>query len=362
MPLDLTQDETLKQALQAIDPRKKHPQWLVELDVFLPYVQQADLATRSSREFHQKLWEDNPITGVGMGTVDISKALSDADFRRWVAEQSLKPLPPSEEERLVYYRAFHKEIVQRLKAFSSRTPRVKIFRALAALYPRDFSTIADAPKALECHKAIYGKQRRPDMVGAQIELMARMEQVLGPCGEGYGEIAERIALPWILYEAHVYPASQEKDTETSGQKGDIQLKPLPAIQRRKGFTGLRGGVATLISAISFVGEGVSKEELMDHLRSEFPDFKESSLRTTVNVLKNEFYVIQETDGIFTSTSRGELFLETNDPQELIPPFLTRTLGVDHILKALQSGPRPSSELVALLQQVNPGWTSDFAPA
>jgi len=361
MSLDLTQDEPLKQALQAIDPRKLNPKWLDALEHFLPYVQNADRTTRSSREFHQKIWEDNPVSGVGMGTVDISAALGDTDFREWLAQASLEPLPESEEGRLAHFRTLRDELVQRLKSFSSRTPWMKIFRVLAAFYPRYFSTIAYNRMALECHQVLYGGHRRRDTIAVQVELMARMEKVLGPCSEDYGEIAKRMTLPWMLYEAHIYTTSKVEETETPDQHGELHLKPLPAIQRRKGFTGLRGGVATLISAISFVGEGVSREELMDHLRAEFPDLKESSLRTTINVLKNEFYVVQEKDGIFTPTTRGELFLDTNDPQELIPLFLTRTLGVDHLLKALQDGPKASSELVAKLQQVNPGWTADFAP-
>ncbi|ANG64884.1 hypothetical protein A8C75_21970 [Marinobacterium aestuarii] len=361
MPLDLTQDETLKQALQAIEPRKKNPKWLAALDEFLPYVQQADLATRSSREFHQKLWEDNPVSGVGMGTVDITSALDDAGFRQWLAEASLAPLPETVEERVSHFKNLHNELATRLKDFSSRTPWVKIFRVLAAFFPRYFSTITYSRMSLECHKALFGPQGSRDSIVVQAELMIRLEQILGVCQDDFGELAERMTLPWYLYETHVYAASRDKETETTSQQGGIQLKPLPAMQRRKGFTSIRGGIATLLSAISFVETGVSREELMDHLRAEFPDLKESSLRTTINVLKNEFYVIQEKDNSFTPTTRGEVFLASNDPQELIPLIITRTLGVDHLLKLLQEDPSPSSELVLRLQQVNPGWTSDFGP-
>ena len=113
--------------------------------------------------------------------------------------------------------------------------------------------------------------------------------------------------------------------EIARDQGEVKLKPLPALERRKGLSSIRGGVATLIKALSFVEEdGVRRDELIDFLRSEFPDYRENSLRTLVNVLKNEFYVIQETDGVFTKTTRGELYLSSQkDPEELVPIFLTR---------------------------------------
>ena len=100
---------------------------------------------------------------------------------------------------------------------------------------------------------------------------------------------------------------------------------------------------------------------MDFLRGEFQEHRDSSLRTLINVLKNEFYVIQENEGILTQTTRGELYLESEDPQELVPLFITRILGVDHVLCALKSRPMTTTELVSLLKTVNPGWTSDYAP-
>jgi hypothetical protein len=46
---------------------------------------------------------------------------------------------------------------------------------------------------------------------------------------------------------------------------------------------------------------------------------------------------------------------------LIPQLLTRTLGVDHVLLALAKESLTTGELILLLRNVNPGWTTDFAP-
>ncbi|WP_286240952.1 McrB family protein [Neptuniibacter halophilus] len=361
MPLDLTLDDQLKQALLDIKPWDSNPKWLSELEGFLTYVQKADFETRRTKEFQQRLWDDNAVSGVGMGTVDLGSALDDSSFRDWLAETSLQPLGETADARLAQFRSLHDGIVEKLKAFASRTPRVKIFRLLAAFYPRHFSTITYGRMALECHRAWFGKVKKPDPVARQIHLMDRIDSLLGPCADDARALAERMTLPWFVYERHVQSASSEAVAETANPLGEIELKPLPAIQRRKGFTSIKGGLGTISSALSFVVDGVSREELMDYLKAEFPDYRDSSLRTLMNILKNEFYVIQENDGVITQTARGELYLENNDPQELIPLFLTRTLGVDHVLCALAEHELSTTDLIILLKEVNPGWTTDFAP-
>ena len=255
----------------------------------------------------------------------------------------------------------HDEIIERLKSFSNRTPRVKIIRVLAALYPQYFTTITDGRMALICHRALFGKRKKPDPIRRQVEIRERLDQILGPCGDSPKELAERMTIAWYVFTDYVQSEDTSDDAEVTDQSGEVALKPLPALQRRKGFTSIKGGLGTISSALSFVVDGVTREDLIDYLRAEFPDYRDSSLRTLINILKNEFYVIQEVDGVITPTDRGELFLENEDPQELIPQFLARTLGVDHVLLALTRESLTTGELVSLLKQVNPGWTSEFAP-
>ncbi|GAA3528443.1 hypothetical protein [Zobellella aerophila] len=362
MTINLTDDNQLKAVVTAIQPFERSKGWLDNLAAFLDEVRQADLDTRASQSFQQRLWENNPVSSVGMGTVDVSAALADPTFRRWLAEASLKPLPEGAEARLAWFQQLHDEIVKRLRSYGNRVARVKVFRVLAAFYPRYFSTITYGRMALECHRAWFGTARgKPGPVPRQLALMARLEQLLGPAEDSPRALAERMTLPWIVYEDHVQTVSTEVETETSTLQGKLELKPLPALQRRKGFTSIRGGMDTLFSALSFVVEGVSREELLDFLRAEFPDYRDSSLRTLLSIFKHEFYVIQEVDGLITQTARGELFLETEDPQELIPLFITRILGVDHVLCALKDGEKTTDELIRLLKQVNPGWTTNYAP-
>ncbi|MDQ2076875.1 McrB family protein [Marinimicrobium sp. ABcell2] len=361
MDTKLLGDEQLRSVLTSINPGERHPEWIKGLTEFLSYVQNADLALRKSREFQWRLWEENKVSGVGMGTVDVTAAIEAPEFREWLAEESVKPLPSAPDARLAYFQSFHDAIVARIKNYSKRVPWVKIYRVLAALYPAYFTTITNRRMALECHRALFGKQKKPNGVKRQIDIMARLETLLGAVEPRPKSWAERMTLPWMVFQDHVQDTGAGTEVEAATDEGEVTLKPLPALQRRKGFTSIRGGLSTIASALSFVVDGVTREELVDFLRSEFPDYRDSSLRTLVNILKNEFYVVQEEDGIITPTARGELYLESQDPQELIPLFIARTLGVDHVLTALKDGDKDGHELINLLQQVNPGWTSNYAP-
>ena len=361
MTFNLTQDEQLKQAVDSINPLERSLDWLKRLEQFLSYIQHTDYETRRTRQFHQRIWEENPVSSVGMGTVDISTAIDDSGFREWLAEESLKPLGDSAEARITRLSTLHDGIIDRLKAFTSRTPHVKIFRVLAALYPQYFFTFTNTRMALIFHRALFGKRKKPNTVRRQVEIRGRLDQIMGPCSGNPQELAERMTIAWYLFTDYVQPEDTSSDTEVTDQSGEVSLKPLPASQRRKGLTSINGGLATISSALSFVMDGVTREDLFDYLRAEFPEYRDSSVRTLINILKNEFYVIQEVGGTISPTDRGELFFENGDVQELIPLFLTRTLGVDHVLLALTNASRTTGELLLLLKQVNPGWTSDFAP-
>ncbi|HBC34122.1 MAG TPA: hypothetical protein DC045_07360, partial [Marinobacter adhaerens] len=160
MHSDLTKDTELKTILDGISPSERNPDWVSSLADFLEYVEGAGLETRKTLEFQKKLWEENAVSGVGMGTVNISAALEDPEFRSWIAEESLKPLPESSEARITRLQAFHDEIATRMKKYTNRIAWVKICRVMAALYPRYFSTITYDLMAQECHRAWFGDSSR----------------------------------------------------------------------------------------------------------------------------------------------------------------------------------------------------------
>ena len=53
------------------------------------------------------------------------------------------------------------------------------------------------------------------------------------------------------------------------------------------------GSHMLLTILEFVKEGVSRDDLLDYLRSTNPDHKENTPRTVVNILRGELAVIKQ---------------------------------------------------------------------
>lgn len=363
---NLTNNDELLELIQKVQPKIESQEgtsnWVTRLNALFTKVQGASLEERSSLAFHQMLWEDNAISGVGMGTVRLEGALEDEEFRSWIAEYSLKAPPSDTQEKAEFYQAFLDGIVSRIKKHANRTPWVKIFRVIAAFFPQDFTTITNRWDVGNLHKKIFGKKKSGNYVLHHIRITEKITELLGECENTPEALSKRIPIAWMIY-AELNEESEEVSFTEEISPGEYVLKPLPAIQRRKGLTSIKGGLGSILNAISFVGEGVQKEELIDHLKSEFPDYKASSINTMFNILKNEFFVIKQEDNQIVLTKTGEDLIETSDPEALIPAVISRVLGTDNILVKLKTeGSVNIQDLYELLREVNPGWTTNFAPS
>ena len=133
---DLRKIDELKQAcvdvVKSEQATQDYTSWGEELREFLAEVHDADLQTRTSEEFQCKIWEENPVSSVGMGQISVDAAISDADFRRWLAKQSRNPLPDVPELRAAALDKLFDELEQRMGHYTDRMPRLKIYRVLAA--------------------------------------------------------------------------------------------------------------------------------------------------------------------------------------------------------------------------------------
>jgi 5-methylcytosine-specific restriction enzyme B len=362
----LSDDEGLREACQiaqqTMQESKNSREWGDHLTAFLDNVKDADRETRSSKTFQEKLWNDNPVSAVGQGDISVAEAIADDEFRHWLADRSLAALPASTDERTILLQTLFDEIAERLSRFSARSPRLKIARVLAAFYPRDFTTIAHGYKLRKLHQAM-GQPRGANIVARHANVLARLNEVIGTPADDTESIAERMRLPWHLYERFV--AGAEDDATELPQldsTGLEKLRPLPAERRRRGLTGMAGGLANMLNILEFSRDGVSRDDLIAQIRSLNPAIKEVTAKVTLNVLATEYNVIRWAGSRYELTSRGEAFLESADPDELVDWILTRILAADHVLVWLRDrGAIAQSDLLKLTQSVNPGWTTNFAP-
>jgi hypothetical protein len=335
--------------------------WMQTLSATLARVKAADLSERSSRAFQQFLWEENGVAAVGQGNISINAALDDADFRDWLAARSLTPIPEDASGRRAHLAEMYEELRTRLSRFTDRTPHLKIFRVLAALYPTCMTTVADARKlrALADHLGI-GRELSP--AESHVLLRERLDPILESTATAESlTLPARMVFPWLLYERLCTP-EEESAERPIDRPQNPRLSPLPAVQRLRGLTYLPEGFDGILTVLDFVRDGLDRDELIELLRGFAQEYKPESLPSIGSNLQSQFNVIRRDGNRFYLTERGEKVLATRDPAELGDWLLTHVFGVDHVLVALRDrGPSTSMELISLLRGANPNWKTDFVP-
>ena len=131
--------------------------WGEELREFLAEVRDADLQTRASEEFQRKIWDDNPVARVGMGTISVDAAIADPDFRSWLADRSLARIPAAREPRAAALDTLFDQLETWMDRYTKRMPRLKMYRVLASFFPSDVTTVSDVRKLHRLHSAMFGK-------------------------------------------------------------------------------------------------------------------------------------------------------------------------------------------------------------
>ena len=334
-------------------------EWQKSLGETLAWFSSKDESERGTVEFQQKLWDKNSVAAVGQGNISIDGAIADGEFRRKVAAMSMEVLPESVEARLHFLTVQYESLKTLVEPFVSKTPHLKIFRVLAVMYPGAMTTVAKMGALTDLVKAMGGG-RDLTTAGRHAWVRDRLDPLLGTTSKEPFALAERMVIPWFLYERFVQAAPSDR-TERETAPAETELVPLPAARRRRGLTAIKGLFPSLLSSLEFIRDGVTRDELLDFLQNASPDSKTQSLGVTINSYKSEFGAIRLEGDRYLLTERGENTLESQDPSDLSDWLLTRILGVDNVIAKLREKSMTSSELVHLLQSVNPGWTSDYGP-
>ncbi len=359
--VDLSTDEGLRAACAAIG--QGNPDWNKRLGGVLEWWAGLSVDDRALEASQRRLWEDNHVAAVGQGRIPLDKAFADEAFRRWLAERSLDVLPDDWTARLLFITALYDDLrIQLIRRIGeSNIPHLKIYRAIAVMYPHVMTTVASRHFLRLLAKAM-GAPSSLVPAARHVWVRRRIDAMLETPPSSWSEIAGRLALPWLVYDRYV--ASNDSSTEEGAGADDepLALSPLPAIRRRRGLTATRGLFPAMLSTLEFVKKGVSREELLDFLKANSPDAKSSSLGVTINSYQSEFDVIESEGGRYTLTSRGESLLETQDPAHLADWILTRVIGADRAIADLRDKQLMSKpSLLAAIGEMNPGWTTAVTP-
>ena len=181
---DLTSAEAIKHVyetkvlpLQDKDGWKK---WLSNYVQIIKKVRGASPDELASPDFQYELWESTHISGTGMCSIPMTDAIQSEELAKWTASLRDWELPEPGPQRIAELKKIHDELVERTKPFTTRRPRLKIMRLLAASYPKDISCVVDYSKLRQLTKAMYPKLHRgqSDMVTMNALVYQRIDEVL----------------------------------------------------------------------------------------------------------------------------------------------------------------------------------------
>lgn len=364
--LDLKDDSQLKaaceNAIQHSLALKGNQNWVSELLALILRVRDVGHAEFVTEEFQRMLWDSNAVASTGMGNVDTSSLAINPVIAEhlWQLKTQFAAVDKVQQDILIAdtWRLVASEVA----LLSKRTPRLKMYRVFAVLCPGAFTTIAHTRKLRELAKVMGVRLQGEPRQALHRMVLDRICAVIGEAEDVFTqEGAGRLTLPWLLYVAHVQNPEAEATEVADPVTGEEKLNPLPPERRRRGMLAIGGGTATIQAMIEFAVDGCSREDFIEHLQSISPMSKRSTFNTQLNALIAEWGVLRAQSGELHLTPRGEAFLESGDPGDVIDWMITRVLGFDYLLSELHKAPISTRDAILVLRKVNPGWASDFAP-
>lgn len=336
--------------------------WVTELLALICRVRDVDHAEFVSEEFQRMLWNSNAVSSVGLGNVDISKVAKSTIISEHLWQLKTRFLAVDRVQQDVLIADTWRLATKEIALVSTRIPRLKMYRVFAVLCPGAFTTVAFTRKLLELAKVMGIRVKGEALQTVHRQVMDRIAAAIGPAEDLFTQDGvARLTLPWLLYIGHVQNPEAESTETSDPVTGEERLNPLPAGRRRRGMLAIGGGTATIQAMIEFAVDGCSREDFIEHLQSINPASKKSTLNTQLNALIAEWGVLQPVGNDLQLTPRGEAFLESGDPDDVIDLMITRILGFDNVLYELQAAPLTTHDVILVLRKANPGWTSNFAP-
>ncbi|MCA7951359.1 hypothetical protein LGM43_13885 [Burkholderia seminalis] len=365
--MDLVNDTDLiaasNQALAARRSMPSYQKWTENLSTHLGKVQAATEHDFRTEAFQRELWESEAISATGQGFVPTKTFWTDQTIIGILWEARTLEAADASQGITNELQRLWDAAADRIRQLESRVPRLKLTRVFAALQPKHFTSLADFDALVRLAKALGIGKARDGLAVLHQRVLDRLDGIWSEIQVPSDEPPEltRLKLPWLLLKGSDKQAVEGITVEAGDTPGQIQLRPLPASRRRRGMLAIGGAVASILAMLQFVKDGCSREDFREHVRSVNPKLAPSSVNTNINALIAEWGVLAAEGDQLVLTSRGAAFLESEDPDDVSDWLLTQILGFDNLLSLLRQGPREHKTLIADLRQVNPGWTTNFAP-
>lgn len=366
--MDLVSTAGLSQACLQLSAERaamsKDVDWTQHISAQLGAMRNASEYTFRSPDFQRDLWEGEAISATGMGSVPTAELWHDqAVVDALWAVKTLDPALDADARTDFLVDAWDK-LIARVRQLDQRIPRLKMARVFAALQPADFTTLASRDALRKLAKAMRVGKPGDHEVWLHRRILERLDAALAdtPLPKEHDWQLTRMKLPWVLYSSLEVTPDKGDTVQPGNEPGATRLLPLPAARRRKGLLAIKDYFASLLGMLQFAETGCARTDFREHIRSVNPSLATSSINTQINALIAEWDAVRIDGDQVGLTDRGLALLESGDPDEASDWLLTRILGFDNALYFLKDGAVEQKALMSMIQAVNPGWTTNFAPS
>ncbi len=236
----------LKNACDSVEDDPGRHEQISEL---LGYVANADLNERKSERFYDRILNGSEVKDItNIGPRD-DKVDPDEEFREWLAKESLKPLPDDSKEqilnnlneltglfepddskkrkRLEDLEKIRSELAKHLAQKAGRVLNAKATRALAALFPHDFTTLSsenELDKFIEDFNKSYTTMEidpQGSVPYKHRQILERLDEFSESSPKDDLELARRMTLPFrLMNQGYLTPeplSTDDSDEMTAPQ-------------------------------------------------------------------------------------------------------------------------------------------------
>ena len=205
------------------------PEWREGVLDLLRYVEDASPEEHRSEEFHRRIWgRNNPIARMPQGELsrnELDQVVGSEELLSWVA--NMEPLPDNPERRAEVLDSRLSEAVDRVRDLTGGGKRrpAAVTRLLAALFPRDFTSLI-AFSLLSEFISYFNKKYPTLEIDPKIsgpekhrQILKRLDDALGTVPEGdLEEWVRRMTLPHQLCELWRESRPKPQPADDSGEE------------------------------------------------------------------------------------------------------------------------------------------------
>ena len=248
MTFDLKTDDGLRCACKSVDFDSEDwlKDWLKKTKIFVEEVANAPREFFFTEKYQERLWEDNPICDADgrAPRVEVSRVIQDENFLVWFYDKYQEIRLLESQDRTESLCEFKDLLLERVVGFSSngRKPKYVTYRALAALFPENFTNVASEDQLYLIAERM-GIEGHPVVVHHSI--LDRLDEVRDPVtSDDWNKVSRRLLLPWMLLhqegsdEEHESPVDEKQrpdDSTTSAEVHVPQLEDISSQVESKGY-------------------------------------------------------------------------------------------------------------------------------